>query len=143
MLEFDKRAYKRAICICEAELITENEDSIEISVIDLAAGGMKFFTNDCKNEAVYDALSPGSPPSETPEPCLKLGNVYKLKLSIHEPGIDIVEILVDIKIRRADTRIGAENIRHYGASFENLTTALSIRLDEILQYKKRHKNTEL
>ncbi|MCL1902796.1 MAG: PilZ domain-containing protein [Oscillospiraceae bacterium] len=144
MLEFDKRAYKRAICICEAEIIGDNkdEDNVKISVIDFAAGGIKFFTDNCKNEEIYNSLPPNATQEEKPTPCLTLGSLYKLRLLINEPGIDIVDIVINIKIRRADTRVGADNTRHYGASFEGLTPQQRIHLDEIVQYKNRHKNAE-
>ena len=141
----DKRAYKRAICMCEAEIIVDDKSKnnidvsvIDLSVVDLAAGGIKFFTNDCKNEPVYKSMSPDETPDKMPELCLKLGSVHRLKLSINEPSMDVDDIYVDIKIRRADAGIGADNIRHYGASFENLSAAERIRLDEIVQYKNRN-----
>jgi hypothetical protein len=119
-MEFDKRAYIRSACICVAEIIIDedNDETAPISIIDLAAGGIKFVAerSDCK---------------------YPLGNVYPIRLTIQESGVDMDDILVDIKIRRVE--LGGHNIHIYGASFEGLTMSQSIRIDEILQYKKRHK----
>jgi len=118
MMEFEKRAYIRATCICEAEIVLDedNDETIGISVIDLAAGGLKFISEKGNTEYV-------------------MGTVYSLRLSISESDVDMDDIMVDIKIRRIES--GGNDVRTYGASFENITSAQSIRIDEILQYKKR------
>ena len=117
-MENEKRAYIRGNCFCEAEIILdeENDDTEEVSVIDLAAGGLKF-TADKEN---------------TP---YALGDTYTLRLSINESDITFDEILTDIKICR--TELSGGGMRIYGAAFVELTEKQSVRIDEIIQQKMR------
>jgi len=114
----EKRAYLRGNCFCEAEIILDEDygDSESVSVIDLAAGGLKF-TADGKN-TVYT-----------------VGEQYLLKLSINESGLHIDDIVTTIRICR--TEISGNNIHIYGAAFVDLTETQGIRIDEIIQLKKR------
>lgn len=134
MLENERRSYIRATCICEAEIIldAENDETAEVSVIDLAAGGLKFVS--------WAAKQGGKCRSDDCECNYVLGNIYPLKLSINEVGIDIDDISAEIKIRRVE--LDDDGIHCYGASFENLTVDQSIRIDEILQFKRRHRYKE-
>jgi hypothetical protein len=114
----EKRAYLRGNCFCEAEVIIDEDyaETEEVSVLDLAAGGIKFA-------------------AEGGNTVLNQGEVYKIRLSIHESDINIDDIVTDVKICRIEE--SGNNIRIYGAAFEGLTELDGIRLDEIIQHKKR------
>jgi hypothetical protein len=118
VMENEKRAYVRGNCFCEAEVIIDEEDDLieEVSVIDLAAGGLKFTTENSENE-------------------LNAGETYLLRLKIDESDIHIDEILTNVKIRRSELTGG--NVRIYGAEFLELSEEQGIRIDEIIQHKKR------
>jgi len=116
-LEYEKRAYIRANCICEAEIVVDEYEgeTEEISVVDLAAGGLSFFAGEDNSEYI-------------------LGEIYHLKLSVNEHHADI-EISTDIKIRRAG--VDDNGVKVYGAAFEKPSNEQSIRIDEFILYKKR------
>jgi c-di-GMP-binding flagellar brake protein YcgR len=118
-MEFDKRSYMRSNCFCEAEIVISEEsgDFEPISVVDLAAGGIKFIAEEGTDREY------------------SLGSIYPIRLSIHESDVDIDDILVDIQVRRIE--LSANNIPAYGASFEDITLEQGIRIDEIIRYKKR------
>jgi hypothetical protein len=120
MMEFEKRAYIRANCICEAEIVIDEEDdeTEEISVLDLAAGGLSFIAD--KNNSEY-----------------KFGETYRLKLCVNEHNADI-DIATNIKIKRVS--VADDGAMMYGASFENPFADQSIRIDEFILYKKRMRN---
>jgi hypothetical protein len=117
-MDNEKRAYLRGNCFCVAEIIVDQEtgESEEISVIDLAAGGLKFTADGSNSE-------------------YRLGEIYLLKLAINESDVNIDDILTNIKICR--TELSGSDVHIYGAAFRDLTTTQSIRIDEIIQHKKR------
>jgi hypothetical protein len=114
----EKRAYLRGNCFCDAEIIVDEDfgEKEDVSVIDLAAGGLKFTAEDSNVE-------------------LKIGEIHPIRLSIHESDINIPEINAAVKICRSELDGGG--VRLYGASFVDLTESQEIRIDEILQHKKR------